>query len=48
MQDRKEKAFTLVELIIVITILAVLALISFISIQGYSKSARNSIRIDAI
>ena len=38
------KAFTLVELIVVITILAILGTIAFISLQGYSADARNSKR----
>lgn len=42
---RHASAFTLVELIVVITILAILGTIGFISIQGYSKSARDSKRI---
>jgi prepilin-type N-terminal cleavage/methylation domain-containing protein len=37
-----KKAFTLVELIVVITILAILATIGFLSLQGYTKDARNS------
>jgi len=41
----KQKAFTLVELIVVITILAILWTIAFLSLQSYSKSARNSTRI---
>lgn len=36
------KAFTLVELIVVITILAILGTIAFISLQGYSQDAKNS------
>ncbi|MFK7780182.1 MAG: prepilin-type N-terminal cleavage/methylation domain-containing protein [Candidatus Gracilibacteria bacterium] len=44
MQYRKY-AFTLVELIVVITILAILGTIAFISLQGYSKTARDSTRI---
>lgn len=36
------KAFTLVELIVVITILAILGSIAFISLQGYSQEAKNS------
>jgi type II secretory pathway pseudopilin PulG len=35
----------LVELIVVITILAILGTIAFISLQGYSKTARDSARI---
>ena len=38
------KAFTLVELIVVITILAILWTIAFISLQWYSKKARDSKR----
>jgi len=38
-------AFTLVELIVVITILAILWTIAFISLQWYSRSTRNSVRI---
>jgi prepilin-type N-terminal cleavage/methylation domain-containing protein len=36
------KAFTLVELIVVITILAILGTIAFVSLQGYSQEAKNS------
>ncbi len=39
------RAFTLVELIVVITILAILWTIAFISLQWYSKDARNSVRL---
>lgn len=38
------KWFTLVELIVVITILAILWTIAFISFQGYSATARDSVR----
>jgi len=38
------KAFTLVELIVVITILAILWTIAFISLQWYSRDARDSTR----
>jgi prepilin-type N-terminal cleavage/methylation domain-containing protein len=37
--------FTLVELIVVVTILAILATIAFLSFQGYSSSARDSLRL---
>ncbi len=40
--------FTLVELIVVITILAILGTIAFISLQWYSKDARDSKRISDI
>ncbi|MFK7780612.1 MAG: prepilin-type N-terminal cleavage/methylation domain-containing protein, partial [Candidatus Gracilibacteria bacterium] len=43
-----KKAFTLVELIVVITILAILGTIAFISLQGYSKSSRDSVRISDV
>jgi len=39
-----QKAFTLVELIVVITILAILWTIAFLSMQSYSADARNSKR----
>jgi len=42
---QSKKAFTLVELIVVITILAILWTIAFISLQWYSKNARDSARI---
>lgn len=42
------KAFTLVELIVVITILAILWTIAFISLQWYSETARDSTRISDI
>ena len=45
MKKYTNKAFTLVELIVVVTILAILGTIAFISLQGYSKDARNSTRI---
>jgi len=41
-------AFTLVELIVVITILSILATIGFMSLLGYQKSARESIRLSDI
>ena len=40
----QKKAFTLVELIVVITILAILWTIAFLSLQWYSRDARNSKR----
>ncbi len=42
------KAFTLVELIVVITILAILWTIAFISLQWYSASSRDSVRISDV
>jgi len=45
MNKQKTKAFTLVELIVVITILAILWTIAFISLQWYSRDARDSVRI---
>jgi len=42
---KNKQAFTLVELIVVITILAILWTIAFISLQWYSKYARDSVRI---
>lgn len=45
MIKQKNRAFTLVELIVVITILAILWTIAFISFQWYSKDARDSTRI---
>jgi prepilin-type N-terminal cleavage/methylation domain-containing protein len=41
----QQKAFTLVELIVVITILAILWTIAFISLQWYSKASRDSVRV---
>lgn len=41
---KNNKAFTITELIVVIIILAILWTISFISIQSYSRNARDSIR----
>jgi prepilin-type N-terminal cleavage/methylation domain-containing protein len=46
--NKQKKAFTLVELIVVITILAILGTIAFISLQWYSKDARDSIRISDV
>ena len=42
---KQKYAFTLVELIVVITILAILWTIAFISLQWYSVSSRDSVRI---
>ena len=39
---RSDKAFTLVELIVVITILAILATVGFLALQGYTKDAKDS------
>ncbi|MDD2907467.1 MAG: type II secretion system protein [Candidatus Gracilibacteria bacterium] len=44
----KNKAFTLVELIVVITILAILGTIAFINLQGYSIGARDSKRLSDV
>lgn len=38
-------AFTLVELVIVITILGILWVIAFLSLQWYSESSRDSVRL---
>ena len=45
---QNNKAFTLVELIIVITILAILATIAFVSFQWYTKNTRDSNRVSTI
>ncbi|MDP2090513.1 MAG: type II secretion system protein, partial [Candidatus Gracilibacteria bacterium] len=45
---KNKKAFTLVELIVTIIILAILGTIVFISLQGYSQTARDSVRISDI
>ncbi|MBP8016691.1 prepilin-type N-terminal cleavage/methylation domain-containing protein [Candidatus Gracilibacteria bacterium] len=42
---RATQGFTLVELIVVITILSILGTIGFVSFQGYTSSARDSVRI---
>jgi len=44
-KGKKLNAFTLVELIVVITILAILWTIAFISLQWYSRDARDSTRV---
>jgi len=44
MQKINKRAFTLVELIVVITILAILWTIAFISLQWYSRDARDATR----
>lgn len=46
--NKQKQAFTLVELIVVITILAILWTIAFISLQWYSRSSRDSVRISDI
>ncbi|MDD2907372.1 MAG: type II secretion system protein [Candidatus Gracilibacteria bacterium] len=46
--QKNNKAFTLVELIVVITILAILGTIAFINLQGYSVSARDGKRVSDI
>jgi prepilin-type N-terminal cleavage/methylation domain-containing protein len=46
--NKQQKAFTLVELIVVITILAILWTIAFISMEWYSKSSRDSVRISDV
>ena len=43
-----KKAFTLIELVVVITILAILWTIAFISMEWYSKQARDSKRVSDI
>jgi len=44
----KTNAFTLIELIVVITIVAILWTIAFITLQGYSRDARDSVRVTDI
>lgn len=41
---KRNRGFTLVELVVVITILAVLATVGFVSMGGYSKDAREATR----
>lgn len=48
MNQQKKQAFTLVELVIVVIILAILGTIAFISLQWYSKDARDATRISDI
>jgi len=48
MFKQNQKAFTLVELIVVVTILAILWTIAFISLQWYSRSSRDSVRISDV
>ena len=48
MKQKNKSWFTLVELIVVITILAILWTIAFISLQWYSRTARDSIRVTDI
>ncbi len=45
MNMKNKKAFTLVELIVVISILAILWTIAFVSLQWYTRDARDSARI---
>ena len=45
---KSRKAFTLAELIIVVMILAILATISFLSLQWYTRGARDSTRISDV
>ena len=45
MKKQNNKAFTLVELMVVITILAGLATVAFISFQWYTSSSRDSVRL---
>ncbi|QFR39410.1 prepilin-type N-terminal cleavage/methylation domain-containing protein [Candidatus Gracilibacteria bacterium 28_42_T64] len=42
--NMKKQAFTIIELIVAITIMAIISIIAFISLQGYSKNARDSVR----
>ena len=44
----KNKAFTLVELIVVVTILAILATIGFVSYSGYLTGVRDTNRIASL
>jgi prepilin-type N-terminal cleavage/methylation domain-containing protein len=40
-----QKAFTLVELLVVIIILTILATIGFVSLSGYTQNTRDSVRL---
>ncbi len=42
--NMKKQAFTIIELIVAITIMAIISIIAFISLQWYSKNARDSVR----
>ena len=44
-QPSNKKAFTLVELVVVIIILAILWTIAFISLEGYGRQTRDSVRV---
>ena len=48
MNLQTKKAFTLVELIVVITILAILSTIGFLSLQWFTLTSRDSVRITDI
>ena len=48
LRTRNLLGFTLVELIVVITILVILGTIAFVSLSGYAKGARDSVRITTV
>lgn len=48
MKKSTKKAFTLVELVVVITILLILGTIAFISLQSYTRDARNAKRLSDV